>query len=162
MRPCLGRTKLEVATYPGCNAVRDVLRVSQVVPGVPKWLSNILKEQATSELGKSLEGQSRTLDAWFGPLMLDHCGTTDWGDIPACFVSEPYNVDAKTIIKLRKIGRRLGFAVAYDPVSYYYPGVGGCQRIVLFPITTPLNSKSHPAAVLALIEAGGTVADLEF
>lgn len=159
MRPCLGRTKLEVATYPGCNAVRDVLRVSQVVPGVPKWLSNILKEQATSELGKSLEGQSRTLDAWFGPLMLDHCGTTDWGDIPACFVSEPYNVDAKTIIKLRKIGRRLGFAVAYDPVSYYYPG--GCQRIVLFPITTPLNSNSHPTAVLALIEAGGTVADLE-
>jgi hypothetical protein len=157
----LGRNKLEVATYPGCNVVRDVLRVSQVVPSVPKWLSNILKEQATSQIGKSLEGQSRTLDAWFGPLMLDHSGTTDWCGIQSCFVSEPYSVKAKTIIELRKIGRRLGFAVAYDPVSYYYPGVGGCQRIVLFPITTPLNSNSHPAAVLALIEAGGTVADLE-
>lgn len=141
--------------------MRDVLRVSQVVPGVPKWLSNILKEQATSELGKSLEGQSRTLDAWFGPLMLDHCGTTDWCGIPSCFVSEPYSVTAKTIIELRKIGRRLGFAVAYDSVSYYYPGVGGCQRIVLFPMSTKLTAACHPAAVLALLEAGGTITDLE-
>lgn len=159
MSPDLERTKLEAATYPGCNVVQDVFKISPIAPGVPKWLSNILKKQATSELSKSLEGQSRTLDAWFGPLMLDHCGTTDWGGIPECFVSEPYNVKANAIAKLRTIGRRLGFAVAYDPVSYYYPG--GCQRIVLFPITTPLNSNSHPTAVLALIEAGGTVADLE-
>ena len=149
---------MEVATYPGCNVVRDLLKVSQVVPGVPEWLSTILKEQATSGFDKTLEGQSRTLDAWFGPLMLDHCGTTAWCGIPSCFVSEPYNITAKTIIELRKIGRRLGFAVAYDAVSYYYPG--GCQRIVLFPITTPLNSNSHPAAVLALLEAGGTVTNI--
>lgn len=139
--------------------MRDVLKVSQVVPGVPKWLSNILKEQTSNPFEKTLEGQSRTLDAWFGLLMLDHCGTTTWAGIPSCFVSEPYNVKTKTIIKLRKIGRRLGFAVAYDAVSYYYPG--GCQRIVLFPISTLLNSNSHPAAILALIEAGGTVSDLE-
>lgn len=154
-----GDNELEVATYPGCETVRSVLNVSKVKSELPKWLSNILKEQATSELGKTLEGQSRTLDAWFGPLMLDHCGTTEWAGIPSCFVSEPYKVTAKTIIELRKIGCRLGFAVAYDPVSYYYPG--GCQRIVLFPLTTKLTAVSHPAAVLALIEAGGTVADLE-
>lgn len=150
---------MEVATYPSCQAIRSALHVSKVESGLPKWLSTILKKQATSQIGKSLEGQSRTLDAWFGPLMLDHCGTTEWCGIPSCFVSEPYNVKAKTVVELRKIGRQMGFAVAYDAVSYYYPG--GCQRIVLFPITTPLNSNSHPAAVLALLEAGGTVADLE-
>jgi len=159
----LGRNKLEIATYPGCNVVRDLLKVSPVVPGVPKWLSIILKMRATSGFEKTLEGQSRTLDAWFGPLMLDHCGITDWCGIPSCFVSEPHRVKATTIVQLRKIGRSLGFAVAYDAVSYYYPG--GCQRIVLFPITTQLNSNSHPAAVLALLEAGGTVtgivADIE-
>jgi hypothetical protein len=150
---------LQVASYPGCEAVRSVLHVSKVESGLPKWLSNILKEQATSQMGKSLEGQSRTLDAWFGPLMLDHCGTTEWCGIPSCFVSEPYKVRAKTIIKLREIGRKLGFAVAYDAVSYYYPG--GCQRIVLFPITTKLTASSNPAAVLALLEAGGEIADIE-
>ena len=129
------------------------------MPGIPKWLSTILKEQATSGFDKTLEGQSRTLDAWFGPLMLDHCGTAAWGGIPSCFVSEPYNVTDKAIAKLRTIGRRLGFAVAYDSASDYYPG--SCQRIVLFPISTELTTACHPAAVLALIEAGGTVADLD-
>lgn len=150
---------MEVAPYPGCQAIRSVPHVSKVESGLPKWLSTILKKQATSQLGKTPEGQSRTLDAWFGPLMLDHCGTTEWCGIPSCFVSEPYNVKAKTIVELREIGRRLGFAVAYDAVSYYYPG--GCQRIVLFPITTKLTAESNPAPVLALLAAGGTVADID-
>lgn len=146
---------MEIATYPGCNVARDLLKVSPVVPGVPKWLSNIIKEQASNPFEKTLEGQSRTLEAWFGPLMLDHCGTTTWAGIPSCFVSEPYNVTEEAIVELRKIGRRMGFAVAHDAVSYYYPG--GCQRIILFPVTTKLRAACHPAAALALIEARHSV-----
>ena len=146
-----------VATYPGCDVVRKVLGVSRVDLGkIPQWLTECLKlEYPETKLLETSEGQSRALTRLMGKLSLDHCGTTDWHDIPSCFVTEPYDVDAEGLVELRKKGRRLGFAVAYDAVSYYYPG--SCHRIVMFPCSTRLNSQSHPAALLALVEEGAKV-----
>jgi hypothetical protein len=148
---------MAVATYPGCDAVRQLLMVSRVAPGkIPTWLKNILKEAyANLCLEPTGEGLSRALAELLGPELFDHCGMTEWDGIRDCFVSEPYGVPANAVVRLREIGRQLGFAVVYDAVSYYYPG--GCQRVLLFPTTTVLKSSSHPAAVLALLEAGGTV-----
>lgn len=147
-----------VADYPGCDELRIEYKISRVERGIPRWLKELLRKQnGCRRLNGELE--SRALYKLFRPVDLDHCGITDWHGIRSCFVSEPYQVQAKEILELKEKGRRLGFAVAYDPLSYYYPGA--CHRIVLFPKTTRLTMSAHTEAVAALLYAGGTVCDDE-
>jgi len=144
---------MAVADFPGCDELRRKHKISAVRQGkIPQWLKDILSKQIslTRQCG---ELESRALFDLFNPVTLDHCGTTDWQGIPSCFVSEPYHVNADEISQLREKGCEHGFAVAYDPLSYYYPG--GCHRIVLFPVTALLSSASNPEAIEALLFAGG-------
>ena len=148
---------MALAQYPGCDELRRKYKISLVKRGkIPHWLKEILGKQIGSRRPCG-ELESRALVDLVSPVALDHCGTTEWHGIPSCFVSEPYQVTGKEIVQLRAKGCTLGFAVAYDPLSYYYPGA--CHRIVLFPTTTLLNRESHPAAVEALLLAGGRLID---
>ncbi len=148
---------MAVAQYPGCDELRRTYKISPVKRGkIPHWLKELLgKQRGSRRLSGELE--SRALVDLVSPVALDHCGTTEWHGIPSCFVSEPYQVKPEDIIQLRAKGCTLGFAVAHDPLSYYYPGA--CHRIVLFPTTTSLNRESHPDAVEALLLAGGRLID---
>lgn len=148
---------MTVAQFPGCDELRRKHKMSPVQRGkIPRWLKNILSNQNSASKSCG-ELESRVLFEVFSPVTLEHCGTTDWHSIPSCFVSEPYQVSAEEIIQLREKGCKLGFAVAYDPLSYYYPGA--CHRIVLFPTTTSLSTASHPDAIEALLFAGGKLID---
>ena len=148
---------MAVANFPGCDELRRKHKISKVRRGkIPRWLKDILSKQNSYTL-QCGELESRVLFDVFSPVTLDHCGTTDWQSIPSCFVSEPYHVTADEISELREKGRALGFAVVYDPLSYYYPG--GCHRVVLFPTTTVLSAAAHPEAVEALLFAGGKLID---
>jgi hypothetical protein len=146
-----------VAQFPGCDELREKHKISPVQRGMlPRWLKDILsKQNSSTRLCGELE--SRALFEVFSPVTLDHCGTTEWHGIPSCFVSEPYQVNTEEITQLREKGCALGFAVAYDPLSDYYPG--GCHRIVLFPITASLSTANHPDAVEAFLFAGGELMD---
>lgn len=148
---------MAVADFPGCDELRRKHKISEVRQGkIPRWLKDILSKQ-NSYTRRCGELESRVLFDVFSPVTLDHCGTTDWQGIPSCFVSEPYHVTADEISELRKKGHALGFAVVYDPLSYYYPG--GCHRVVLFPATTVLSAAGHPDAVEALLSAGAKLID---
>lgn len=148
---------MTVAQFPGCDELRQKHKISPVKRGkIPQWLKELIsKENGHKRLCDELE--SRALIDLISPVHLDHCGTTEWHGIPACFVSEPYQVKVEELIQLREKGCTFGFAVAYDPLSYYYPGA--CHRIVLFPTTTSLSRTSHSDAVEALLLAGGELID---
>ncbi len=147
-----------VAIDPACEVVRKVLRISPVEHKIPGWLKEMLQEQFPDRtLQQCGELESRALYEFFKDIDIDHLGTAEWCGIKSCFVFEPYHVKAQDIIRLKEKGRQCGFVVAYDPVSYYYPGAS--HRVVLFPISVRLTTSSHVAAVLALFDAGGELAD---
>lgn len=136
------------------------MRVSSVERKIPGWLKEILQKRYPDRQVKSCgEIEARSLYDFFEGIDIDHLGTAEWCGIESCFVFEPYNVKSQDIIRLTEQGRRYGFAVAYDPVSYHYPCA--CHRVVLFPISVHLTASSHVAAVLALLDAGGKVAEIE-
>lgn len=143
------------ATYPECDVVRKALNISQVDLGnIPDWVKRILKQEYGIPMrGAAFQDYLNGLESLIGENAVDHWGTTTWNGIKGCFVTEPYGISTSKVLRLRELGRRLGFAVAYDSVSYHYPG--SCDRVILFPITSRLDKESHPLAVVALLEAGG-------
>ena len=121
-----------VSSYAGSDALE---KASPVKRGkIPTWLKRVLqREFPDRRLERSGELESRALYELFDPVEVDHCGTTEWHGIRDCFVSEPYHVNMDDLDELTKKGRRLGFTVAYDSLSYH--ASGACHRIVLFPST---------------------------
>lgn len=107
----------------------------------PQWLSALMKNDAPAA-SHSFHDRLDRLQKFFG-VALDHWGTTDWNGVRQCFVTEPYHVDQEKVSILREKGRRLGFAVVFDPVAFHNPE-GGCQRVLVFPTDlSPLTELSE-------------------
>ncbi len=72
-------------------------------------------------------------------------------------MTEPYGVSLEEVIKLKEKGRKLGFAVVYDPISYHSPG--GCERVMIFPTDLSPFTAYKPEVLEALKEAGCEILD---
>lgn len=129
-------------------------RKASLVDGhkIPKWIEGVLKkEYPFARLRKSPQEERRALENLFEGIRLDHWGTTEWEGIKHCFVTEPYGIDQASVAKLKAKGRRLGFAVVYDPIAYHNPG--GCERVLIFPTDLSPTLKYKPLVLEALREA---------
>jgi len=121
---------------------------------IPKWIEGVLKkEYPYAHLRKDYRSKRDSLEGLLHGINLDHWGTTEWCGIKHCFVTEPYGVDPSSVSKLKEKGRRLGFAVVHDPVSFHNPG-GGCERVLIFPTDLSPTLKYDKPVLAALSEAG--------
>ncbi len=119
----------------------------------PGWLERILKKHSpTYQLKRSYQARSKAMEELLGRIGLDHWGTTKWNGIE-CFVTEPYGVNQDEVLKLKEKGRKLGFAVVYDPIAFHNPK-GGCERILIFPTDLSPFNAYKPEVLEALKEAG--------
>ncbi|MBI5173522.1 MAG: hypothetical protein HY986_11600 [Candidatus Melainabacteria bacterium] len=123
---------------------------------IPKWIESVLmKEYPYAHPRKDYRSKRDSLEGLLHGIRLDHWGTTEWYGIKHCFVTEPYGVDQNSVSELKEKGRRLGFAVVYDPISFHNPG--GCERVLIFPTDLSPTRKYDPAVLAALREAGCAV-----
>lgn len=121
---------------------------------IPRWIEGILrKESPFARLRKNPQDERRAIISLLSGLELDHWGTTNWQGVKNCFVTEPYGVKTEYIELLREKGRRFGFAVVHDKLSYHNPN-GGCERVLLFPTDLPKLVK-YPKEVLKALESAG-------
>lgn len=145
---------ISVANHNNPNSVGRKRKASPVDGHkIPKWIEGVLKkEYPYARLRKSPQEKRRALENLFEGIRLDHWGTTEWEGVKHCFVTEPYGVDQARVAKLKEKGRRLGFAVVYDPIAYHNPG--GCERVLIFPTELSPTLKYKPLVLEALREAG--------
>jgi hypothetical protein len=122
----------------------------------PRWLERILKkEYPDAHLRKDYQSKRRSLEGLFDGIKLDHWGITEWHQVKHCFVTEPYGVDQDSVRQLKEKGRRLGFAVVYDPIAFHNPG--GCERVLIFPTDLSPSTAYSPSVLEALSETGSHV-----
>ncbi|MDQ5933290.1 MAG: hypothetical protein WC028_27850 [Candidatus Obscuribacterales bacterium] len=135
-----------------------VTHASEVKPHkIPTWLMKILRVvYPQGGLRSSYQAKLNALATLLGSVHLDHWGITDWHEVKSCFVTEPYGVNEVGLQDLKEKGRRLGFAVVYDELSFHNPG--NCQRVLIFPTDISPLQDYHPAVLAALQEAGCEIA----
>ncbi|MBA4079061.1 MAG: hypothetical protein C0508_28785, partial [Cyanobacteria bacterium PR.023] len=123
----------------------------------PQWLINILRKEYPDELPRAdFNAFLILVKRLFDGVGIDHWGTTEWHGLSNCFVTEPYGIKEGAVQKLKETGRRLGFAVVYDPLSYHMPG--SCERVLIFPLHLSPLKTYHPAVLAAVKEAGCEIA----